>query len=38
MFVINQKPFPLARIEDLLKNTTSMDQKTASISISVWKK
>ena len=30
-FVINQKPFPLARMKDSLKNTISVDQKTPSI-------
>ena len=33
-----KKPFPLARMKNLLKNTISVDQKNASIRISVWKK
>ena len=37
-FIFCQKPFPLARMKNLLKNTISVDQKTASIRISVWKK
>ena len=35
---MNQKPIPLARMKDLLKNTISVDQKTTSIWISIWKK
>ena len=34
-FVIKQKPFPLAKMKEALKNMTSVDQKTASILISV---
>ena len=30
-FVVNQNPFPLARIKDSLKNVISVDQKTAFI-------
>ena len=37
-FLFSQKPFPLSRMKHLLKNTISVDQKTASIRISVWKK
>ena len=35
-FVINKKTFPLARMKDSLKKTISVDEKTASIWISVW--
>ena len=34
-FVINQKPFLLARMKDSLKYTISVDQKTSSFWISV---
>ena len=30
-FVINQTPFPLAKIKDSLRNTISVDENTASI-------
>ena len=33
----NQKPFLPARMKDSLRNTISVDQKTDSIWISVWK-
>ena len=30
MFIMNQKPLPLGRLKDSLKNTISMDQNTTS--------
>ena len=30
-FLVNEKPFPLARMKDQLKNTISVEQKTSSI-------